>query len=71
MMMQGVTNETAGSSESGFSFNDVMAMLVLDIFIYAVLAWYATNVRNIPLLAHCFPGSDVIINNIQVCHTLP
>lgn len=44
--MQGVTNETAGSSESGFSFNDVMTMLILDVFIYAVLSWYATNVSG-------------------------
>lgn len=46
LMLQGVTTETAGSSESGFTFNDVILMLILDIFIYGVIAWYATNVRN-------------------------
>ncbi|CAM9259808.1 unnamed protein product [Ectocarpus sp. 4 AP-2014] len=40
----GVTSETAGSSESGFTFNDVITMLIVDVFVYAVLAWYATNV---------------------------
>jgi len=45
---QGVTSETAGSSETGFSFNDVIAMLIVDIFVYAVLAWYLTNVRSHP-----------------------
>ncbi|CAN0348380.1 unnamed protein product [Pylaiella littoralis] len=40
----GVTTETAGSSETGFTFNDVIFMLIVDIFVYAVLAWYATNV---------------------------
>ncbi len=43
---QGVTSETAGSSETGFAFNDVIAMLIVDVFVYAVLAWYATNVRR-------------------------
>ncbi|CAN0530043.1 unnamed protein product, partial [Ectocarpus sp. 8 AP-2014] len=32
------------SSESGFTFNDVITMLIVDVFVYAVLAWYATNV---------------------------
>lgn len=45
-LLQGVTSETAGSSESGFTFNNVITMLIVDIFVYAVLAWYATNVRN-------------------------
>lgn len=46
LFRQGVTNETAGSSETGFTFNDVITMLIIDIFVYAVLAWYATNVRH-------------------------
>ena len=51
---QGVTSETAGSSETGFAFNDVIAMLIVDIFVYAVLAWYATNVRSAWTMADFF-----------------
>jgi len=35
-----VTSETAGTSEDGFTFNDVLGMLFLDIIIFGVLAWY-------------------------------
>lgn len=45
-MAQGVTSETAGSSDSGFTFNDVILMMFVDIIVYTVLAWYATNVRK-------------------------
>lgn len=43
--LQGVTWDTAGQSEDGFTFNDVLGMLILDILIYSALAWYAGNVR--------------------------
>lgn len=43
---QGVTADTAGESEDGFTFNDVISMLALDIIIYSVLAWYTGNVRE-------------------------
>eukprot|EP00903_Cladosiphon_okamuranus_P008962 g8576.t1 len=41
---EGVTADTAGESEDGFTFNDVISMLFLDIIIYSALAWYAGNV---------------------------
>ena len=41
-----MTTDTAGESEDGFTFNDVLAMLFLDIIIYSALAWYAGNVRE-------------------------
>ncbi|CAN0021601.1 unnamed protein product [Pylaiella littoralis] len=41
---EGVTPDTAGESEAGFTFNDVITMLFLDIIIYSSLAWYAGNV---------------------------
>lgn len=41
---QGVTPDTAGVSEDGFTFNDVLGMLILDIIIYSALAWYLGNV---------------------------
>ncbi|CAM9541397.1 unnamed protein product [Ascophyllum nodosum] len=37
---EGVTNETAATSEDGFTFNDVLGMFFLDIILFAVLAWY-------------------------------
>lgn len=43
---QGVTADTAGESEDGFTFNDVLGMLFLDILIYSALAWYTGNVRE-------------------------
>lgn len=43
---QGVTVDTAGSSEDGFTFNDVLSMLVFDIVLYSFLAWYLGNVSH-------------------------
>lgn len=42
--MQGVTPDTAGTSEDGFTFYDVLFMFVIDIVIYSILAWYLGNV---------------------------
>ncbi|CAM9216529.1 unnamed protein product, partial [Ectocarpus fasciculatus] len=41
---EGVTADTAGRSEDGFTFNDVLGMLFLDIFVFSILAWYAGHV---------------------------
>ena len=41
-----MTRDTAGQGEDGFTFNDVLGMLILDILIYSALAWYAGNVRE-------------------------
>ncbi|CAN0116974.1 unnamed protein product, partial [Discosporangium mesarthrocarpum] len=41
---EGVTAATAGQSESGFTFNDVIGMLFLDIILYSLLGWYAGQV---------------------------
>ena len=41
-----MTADTAGQSEDGFTFNDVLGMLILDILIYSALAWYAGNVSE-------------------------
>ncbi|CAM9958417.1 unnamed protein product, partial [Discosporangium mesarthrocarpum] len=41
---EGVTAETSGQSESGFTFNDVVRMLFIDIFVFGVLSWYAGKV---------------------------
>lgn len=46
MKRQGVTVDTAGQSENGFTFNDVLGMLFLDAIIFSFLAWYAGHVRN-------------------------
>lgn len=43
---QGVTARTAGKSENGFTFNDVLGMLFLDIIVFSLMAWYAGNVRR-------------------------
>lgn len=43
---QGVTIDTAGSSEDGFTFNDVLGMFVFDIVLYSFLAWYLGNVSH-------------------------
>ncbi|CAN0443024.1 unnamed protein product, partial [Laminaria digitata] len=41
---EGVTADTAGESEDGFTFNAVLGMLFLDILLSSPLAWYAGNV---------------------------
>ncbi|CAM9263174.1 unnamed protein product [Hapterophycus canaliculatus] len=41
---EGVTSDTAGQSENGFTFNDVLLMYFVDIIIYSILAWYAGHV---------------------------
>lgn len=41
---QGVTADTAGESEDGFTFNDVLSMLFVDMLIFSALAWYAGHV---------------------------
>ncbi|CAM9405596.1 unnamed protein product, partial [Scytosiphon promiscuus] len=43
---EGVTADTAGESEDGFTFNDVLGMLFFDIILYSILAWYAGHVSN-------------------------
>ena len=63
---QGVTSETAGSSETGFAFNDVIAMLIVDTFVYAVLAWYATNVR----MVDCCVVLQTVPMLVSVCVSL-
>lgn len=68
--VQGVTDDTAGSSESGFTFNDVMTMLIVDIFVYAVLAWYATNVRSCNVLVHMNMVYRCGVYVANICHTL-
>ena len=45
LYLQGVTRDTAGESEHGFTFHDVLIMFVVDIVVFSVLAWYAENVR--------------------------
>lgn len=44
---QGVTADTAGQSENGFTFNNVLVMLFVDIIVFSLLAWYAGHVRKI------------------------
>lgn len=41
---QGVTADTAASSEDGFTFNDVLGMLFLDILLFSALSWYVNKV---------------------------
>lgn len=49
VLFQGVTNETAGESENGFTFNDVLVMFVVDTIVFSILAWYAGNVSLLSL----------------------
>ena len=41
-----MTSDTAGESEDGFTFNDVLTMFIIDILIFSALAWYTGNVRG-------------------------
>lgn len=67
MQRQGVTADTAGQSENGFTFNDVLVMLFLDIIIFSFLAWYAGHVRK----QHCVwpraPTHWNILWNLKPC----
>lgn len=56
--LQGVTSETAGSSENDITFNDAIVMLFLDMIIFAALAWYAGKVRFVLAVLSSFSLFD-------------
>lgn len=47
-MSQGVTAETADTSENNFTFNNVLEMFIVDIILFTVLAWYFGAVSTFP-----------------------
>lgn len=58
-----MTADTAGQSEDGFTFNDVLVMFLVDIVIYSILAWYAGHVGAAPVFVA--PPSDVVRSATQ------
>lgn len=49
METQGVTQDTVDVSEDGFTFSDVLNMLILDMILFSILGWYLGNVSQLTL----------------------
>lgn len=67
-VVQGITSDTADSSDGGLSFNDVIGMLLVDI-IYSFLAWYASNVSRqcCKVRNRCVSVSSLLVQLVPPC----